>query len=274
MPSALLFIPWFKLEPIELGPIPLQPFGLLVAVGVIAGARLSEWRAERVGIRREVVSDLITYVVATGFIFGHMFDMVLYHPQRVLEAPWELLMPWKRRSAYGGFFGAVLGGFIWKRRRTLPLLPGLDAIAFGLSLGWLFGRTGCFVVHDHPGKVTDFFLAVADYRYGEPPYLPRHDLGLYEVIWSAGCVALFMWLQRKPRPHGFFIGMIVVLYAPVRFGLDFLRVDDRTFNSGLTPGHYSSMVAFALGIWVLRRALTTPQEPLPEGMRIATSGKG
>ena len=76
---ALLFIPWFKLEGFNIIPgteIGIQPFGILVAIGVLAGMRLSEWRGERIGLRREVVSDFATHVVIIGFIFGHMFDMV------------------------------------------------------------------------------------------------------------------------------------------------------------------------------------------------------
>ena len=54
---------------------------------------------------------------------------------------------------------------------------------------------GCFVVHDHPGKVTDFALAVSDYRFGAPPFQARHDLGFYEVLYSALIIALFFWLE-------------------------------------------------------------------------------
>ena len=37
-----------------------------------------------------MVSDLATHVVIIGFIFGHMFDMILYYPEKVLERPWVL----------------------------------------------------------------------------------------------------------------------------------------------------------------------------------------
>ncbi|MDB4977570.1 MAG: Prolipoprotein diacylglyceryl transferase, partial [Myxococcaceae bacterium] len=85
--SALLFIPWFKLEGLTIPgtEIGIQPFGILVAIGVLSGMRLSEWHGEKLGLRRDVVSDLATHVVIIGFIFGHMFDMILYYPEKVLE---------------------------------------------------------------------------------------------------------------------------------------------------------------------------------------------
>jgi len=266
---ALLFIPWFKLEGITIIPgteIGIQPFGILVAIGVLAGMRLSEWRGERIGLRREVVSDFATHVVIIGFIFGHMFDMVFYYPEKILERPWELLMVWTSLSSYGGFFGAVLGGFYWKwRRGGLPMFPVLDQIAFGLPLGWFFGRMGCFVVHDHPGKITDFFLAVDNFPY-DGVTGPRHDLGLYEVFWSIVVVPLFLWLDKKPRPHGFFVGMIAVLYAPVRFGLDFLREADRTWAGGLTAAHYSSFLTLGLGAYAFWLTYKRQPKSLPAAL--------
>jgi phosphatidylglycerol---prolipoprotein diacylglyceryl transferase len=267
---ALLFIPWFKLEGITIPgtQIGLQPFGVLVAIGVLAGMRLSEWHGERVGLRKEVVSDLATHVVIIGFILGHVFDMVLYYPEKIAEKPWELLMIWTSLSSYGGFFGAVVGGFYWRWKRKLPLFPVLDQIAFGLPLGWLFGRLGCFVVHDHPGSITDFPLAVDNFAYNGVVG-PRHDLGFYEVLWSAVVVPLFLWLDRKPRPYGFYLGWICVLYAPVRFGLDFLREADRTYD-GLTPGHYSSVVTLGLGVWCFYLTYRRPVKSLPPALLAST----
>jgi phosphatidylglycerol:prolipoprotein diacylglycerol transferase len=269
---ALLFIPWFKLEGITIPgtEIGIQPFGILVAIGVLAGMRLSEWRGERIGFRREMVSDFATHVVIIGFIFGHMFDMVFYYPEKVLEKPWELLMIWTSLSSYGGFFGAVLGGFYWKWKRKLPMFPVLDQIAFGLPLGWFFGRMGCFVVHDHPGKITDFFLAVDNFTY-DGVTGPRHDLGLYEVFWSIVVVPLFLLLDKKPRPHGFFVGMIAILYAPVRFGLDFLREADRTWAGGLTAAHYSSLLTLGLGMYAFWLTYKRQPKSLPAEMFKAES---
>lgn len=280
---AYLYIPWFKLEGLTLisfspetlerydflrrmfpqGQLGIQPFGILVALGVILGARMSEKRAQRIGLKKEIVSDAILYIVGIGFLLGHPFDMIFYEPEKVAEDPIQLLFFWTSLSSFGGFFGAVVGGFIWRWHRGYPLTPALDQVAYGLPLGWLFGRTGCFIVHDHPGRVTDFFLAVDNWTYNGVTG-PRHDLGLYEVFWSLLVIPLFMWLDKKPRPHGFFIAWIALLYAPVRFGLDFLREADATYG-GLTPGHYSAFVTLALGLFMLWRVYNRPVT-VPRGM--------
>jgi phosphatidylglycerol:prolipoprotein diacylglycerol transferase len=128
---------------------------------------------------------------------------------------------------------------------------------------------GCFVVHDHPGKVTDFALAVSDYQFGAPPFQPRHDLGLYEVIYSAAIIALFIWLERRSRrPVGFYCVLLPLAYAPVRFFLDFLRATPLEGGdiryAGLTPAQWSSILMVCIGLAVWRFALKprmTEDEP-------------
>lgn len=273
--SASLFIPWFRAEAIHiplplLEKLPIQPFGLLVATGVYLAFLWSEKRAKDIGTHPAVHSDMVAHVLGFGFVAAHVLDAIFYHPEEVIRNPLYLFKLWAGLSSYGGFFGAILGGFVWRYRRGLSFLRIADPIVYAFPLGWLFGRTGCFVVHDHPGIQTDFFLAVAGYETGNPPFVPRHDLGLYEVFFSAAVIPLFLWLGRKPRPPGFFVGLLPTLYGPVRFGLDFLRItpaelgehaDPRYF--GLTPGHYGSIAIFLIGVGVLWVAYNKPAAPLP-----------
>jgi phosphatidylglycerol:prolipoprotein diacylglycerol transferase len=130
------------------------------------------------------------------------------------------------------------------------------------------------VVHDHPGKVTDFPLAVADYRFGSPPYEPRHDLGLYEIICAVAIIALFIWLERRHRrPVGFYCVLLPLSYAPVRFLLDFLRAPPLEGGdvryAGLTPAQWSSiaMVGIGLAVWQFgvkpRMTRGVPHQPSP-----------
>jgi phosphatidylglycerol:prolipoprotein diacylglycerol transferase len=266
---ALLFIPWFRLESWDI-PLPfslpifgdtlsIQPFGVLVATGVLLGAWVAGQFARRNELDSIATGDLVTYAVVTGFILGYFLNGMLYERETFMEAlrnPSMFFSTWLGLSSYGGFFGGILGCFIWKWRTKKELLPYANAVCFGLPVGWLFGRLGCFVVHDHPGKVTDFFLAVDQYRFGQPPFQPRHDLGLYEVLYTLVIIALFFGLERrKRRPVGFYCVLLPIVYAPVRFFLDFLRATPLEGGDvrygGLTPAQWASilMVGVGLAVW-------------------------
>jgi phosphatidylglycerol:prolipoprotein diacylglycerol transferase len=279
-------IPWFRLEGIPI-PLPehldifgfrasfpqdwsIQPFGVLVAIGVMLGASLAERRGKAVGIHPNAVASCVAHVLIGGFVIGHMFDAIAYHPEVVAENPLFLLRIWDGLSSFGGFLGAVTGLVVYLKRYGVDGRVIGDPIAWAFPLGWMFGRTGCFVVHDHPGAPTDFFLGVRDYEVGEPPYVTRHDMGLYEILWSAAVMGLFVYLSKTPRKRGFYLGLLPILYAPVRFGLDFLRATDLEQGDaryfGLTPGHYSAIVLLAAGVAFLRWVQTSPEPGVPDSI--------
>jgi phosphatidylglycerol:prolipoprotein diacylglycerol transferase len=242
---------------------------------VILGAMIAEWRGEKQGLRGGAIANLSGHVIIAGFVIAHLFDAIAYHPEIVAERPWFLLEIWNGLSSFGGFLGAIVGALIWQRRYRASLLVAADPIAFSFPFGWLFGRIGCFVTHDHPGRVTQFFLGVEDYRVGWPPYQVRHDLGLYEVLWCLVMIPLFLLLSRKERPRGFYLGLLPMLYAPVRFGLDFLRATDIEMADAryfaLTPGHYSALILFALGAIAFTLALRNPSPEIPENIALGAN---
>lgn len=86
--------------------------------------------------------------------------------------------------------------------------------------------------------------------------LPRHDLGLYEVLWSLPVAALFYALSRRPRRPGLFLALIPLLYGPVRFLLVFLRATPIDGGDvcylGLTPGQSASLALTGIGLSMLR----------------------
>ncbi len=230
------------------GPLAIHAFGVLVAIGILVGARWTRTRGRQLGLSDEKVAAMITSSLVGGFIFAHIFDVIAY--QRPAEFDlWAILNPLGGLSSFGGFSGALAGLFYWCRKNREPVMPYADSLGYGLSVGWMFGRLGCFTAHDHPGRFTHFFLGV------QYPEGVRHDLGFEEALWAAVVAGIFFLMSRKNRPLGIYVTILTLAYAPVRFGLDFLRVTDQVGSDpryfGLTPAQYGAFGVLAAGIGLL-----------------------
>jgi prolipoprotein diacylglyceryltransferase len=73
-----------------------------------------------------------------------------------------LINPFAGLSSFGGFLGAFLAFLYFTKKAAIDRLHYADSVALGLAVGWIFGRTGCFSAHDHPGRrvSASFFLSV------------------------------------------------------------------------------------------------------------------
>lgn len=242
-------IPYFEQPTLALGPLKIHAFGVLVATAVLLGTSLLLKRVKAFGGDVEATQRLATWIVVGGFITAHMVDRFVYFPQRTFADPLSIVRIWDGISSFGGFLGAAIAIQLFRRKHRLePVMLYIDAVAYALPFAWIFGRTGCFVAFDHPGSPTTLFIGQM-YSDG----VVRHNLGLEEALYTL-LIAATMWLLgRKPRPAGFFIGVLIMIYAPFRFGLDFLRKIDVRYL-GLTPGQFGAIAIFLLGLWILVRA--------------------
>jgi phosphatidylglycerol:prolipoprotein diacylglycerol transferase len=246
-------IPYFELRTISLpGGIEIAAFGTLVALGVFAGVLFAERRARAAGVREHDLYAAIAWVVVPGFVAAHLVSLL-----GRLGAGFRLshlLEFWNGMSSFGGFFGALAGLLVWSRTRPAPLrLAVAEVLTQALVVGWVFGRLGCTLVHDHIGRPSEFLLAI---RF---PGGPRHDLGLYELLFTVlVLVPAIVVLNRRPRPAGATIATVALLYAPARFAAEFLRNTDLPDADarylGLTVAQYGCIALAAVGIAFARRA--------------------
>jgi len=246
-------IPYFDGHLFTIAGQPIYMFGVLVALGVIIGDRIVVKEGAKRGLDPQDVKFLNVRIVFGGFIMAHLVSVIFYFPHRIRENPLVLLYIWSGLSSFGGFLGAALAFIYFTRKEKIPALPYADSVALGLVVGWIFGRTGCFTAHDHPGLHTHFFLAV---RYPGPGG-PRHDLGLDELLFTIVIAVVLFLYARRPRVPGRVIGLFATMYAPVRFGLDFLRARDVDLPDerygGLTPAQWACIACLAVGVWLLTR---------------------
>lgn len=283
-------IPYIHVPDLKLGPLTLHPFGLLVATGVIIGTWLATRRARQRGVDLDKLNSFITWMLVAGFLGGHMLDQIFYHPDEVVKRPWSLFLLWEGLSSFGGFVGGLTGVVLWKyfeavplfrtplftlskfkrRASPLPILPFCDLILSVFPVAWIFGRSGCSVVHDHQGMKAPIghWLAVMygpadptqtihlggiELRFGTSPHF---DLGLLEMMFTVVLAGLFALTWRRKLPTGSYVAAAALAYAPVRFAMDFLRIRDMDNADPrygmLTPAQWACIALFLFGLVMVR----------------------
>src|SRR4029450_13182429 len=130
--------------------LPIHAFGVLVALGVIIGDRIVIEQGRRRGLEPPDVKSLNIRIMVGGFIVAHLVSVFFYYPERIREDWTVIFNPFAGLSSFGGFLGALLAFLYFTKRAEVPRLQYADSVALGLSIGWIFGRTGCFTAHDHP----------------------------------------------------------------------------------------------------------------------------
>ncbi len=219
-------IPFFQYTELHVGPITIQVWGLLVALGMLTGLWYFYTQAKKRGLDGSLVLDLGLYAIIGGVLMARLFHIFLYEPAYYLANPAEMIAFWHGgSSSLGGFVGAAVAAIIFCKKRKITwgtFVPYFDIGILGLWLGWGIGRIGCFLIHDHPGTLSSFVLAV---RY---PAGARHDLGLYDSLLAFGIFIVFSLLFKKlvKKGSGLVALYSIITYATVRFFFDFLRIAD------------------------------------------------
>ena len=273
-------IPWFEPPvlniPIGDFTLPLHGFGLLVATGFIVGGKLAMGRANRLGLDPEIINRLIGWLVFGTFVGGHVGYGLMYEPENYLANPIEFLKVWHGLSSMGGFVVCVpIAIWFFHKEKVKSVWLFLDCLAYGLTVGWFFGRMGCFVAHDHPGTVTNFWLGVHGMckEYGKE--VACHDMGLYEGLWSLSMFGLFNLLDRRKLIPGVLTLTLGAVYGPVRFAMDFLRPESTDVRYyGFTPAQYWALILSAICVFFIARRMRSGDERVgPAATPVAPSAQ-
>lgn len=262
----LAAIPYTTFPTIELGPLNLRTFGLMVAVGVLLGAWVAAVYGERFGVPRDETYRVGTWMVLAGII-GSRLTWVVTHTDQI-DSPGDVIAIWEGGIQFsGGFIFAVLVGLpFFKRWRRVLRWQLLDGYALGLSLGLALGRIGCYAVGEHFGRTSDFFLAsrydggeVREPRLGDELLTQGttfHNTALYEflylIVLFVGLGGLVLAARRRGRElaPGTLVGSFVLFYGVARFLSDTLRVNDERVAS-MTGAQWMSLVLVPAGITIL-----------------------
>jgi len=252
---------------LDIGPVTIHTYGLLLAVAFIVGIWLSSRNARKEGINPDAMWNMGLIIIFAALV-GAKALLFLSDFSYYSQNPREIFSLATLRSTgvyYGGLLLALAASAWYLRAARLPGWKVADLAAPGIALGQAIGRLGCLSAGCCFGKPTQLPWGITftdRYAYdniGVPLNVALHPTQIYE---ACATLLLFGYLQwRLSRKH--FTGQIILeyllLYAAARFVIEFFRDDDRGFlfhgllSTSQFMGILTMLAAVGLFLYLRRR---------------------
>jgi phosphatidylglycerol---prolipoprotein diacylglyceryl transferase len=270
-------------ELFHIGGFTMNSFGVMMALAFISAGIVAHWQFKKRGVRPDFIYPLLIAAVIGGLL-GAKIHYLILHPD---EWPRNMIsgsgLVW-----FGGLFGAIIAVVLvtWVSKQRLAAI--MDSGAIAVSIGYAFGRMGCFLRGDDYGVPTDLPWGMS-FPKGLPPTDVRvHPTQLYEIAATLVIFAILVWVvSPRFKREGPLMFAYAILAGIERFLVEFIRTNEPV-ALGLTSQQWIAVAMFFAGIagvwWFethgrLRQSVPagvpaeTPSKPRPAVSAAGSGGK-
>jgi phosphatidylglycerol---prolipoprotein diacylglyceryl transferase len=244
----------------RIGSFPVNTYGVFLALAFLAAIFVTARLAARDGLPKDKIYDLCLWLLLSSLIGSKV--LMFFTEAEYRQNPKLLFSLDFLRSGgvfYGGLLGGIIVGYFLMRRWKLPWWKTADACAPGIALGNVLGRQGCFSAGCCWGKPTSLpwgvrFTELGHEITGVPTDNHLHPTQLYESFAMLLVFFFLLWLHKRKKFSGQVILAYALIYAAVRFMIEFVRDDPRGDIFGLTSLtglSTSQMIGIVVGIGAL-----------------------
>ena len=248
----------------DLGFYDLRWYSMLFALGFALSYFLLRKRFRAELVPDEKLDTLLIYIVLAtilGARLGHCFFYEFdYYSQHLIE----ILLPFRFSpqfeftgfqglASHGGAIGIMIAILVYSKMEKMNVYWVMDKLALAIPLACAFIRLGNLFNSEmvgHPASVpwAIVFLQLDD--------VPRHPGQVYEATaYFSIFLLLNLLYQKVKRQSGFIFGLFLVSMFSARFVLEFFKVDQVAFESGmaLNMGQLLSIPFIIAGIYLMVR---------------------
>ncbi|NOZ23475.1 MAG: prolipoprotein diacylglyceryl transferase [Planctomycetes bacterium] len=224
--------------------IPINSYGLMMAIGFLLGIYFASRRAEREDFDSDVIIDVGWIAIIAG-ILGARLLFVLQNYRTFLKRPLDIFRVDQGGLVfYGGFIAATICVSVYMRKKGLSIAKVLDMVTPSLAMGLAFTRIGCFLngccwgdICRHPNIFPAVRFPAGSFAYAQHvslgligptdlASLPVHPTELYSSVCAFLLFVLISYLYRFKKRDGEVLATFAVLYSVTRFMLEFWRADN------------------------------------------------
>ena len=264
---------------VNIGPLAIRWYGLLIAAAVLIGVSLSQYLATRRHVNPELLGDLAIWLVVGGIPAARLY-YVLFEWSEYAQNPGKIIAIWEGGIAiHGAILGGTIAALIFAKIKKISFWQLTDLVAPSLILGQAIGRWGNFFNSEAFGSPTDLpwklFIPIERRPPGYENFDYFHPTFLYESVWNLIVFGLlltlfFRSLQGKPRlKTGTIFLVYLVAYSLGRFWIEGLRTDSLMLGP-IRMAQVVSLVGIGLGLaglawqYIYKRPLPDVVPPVQE----------
>ena len=241
---------------LEVGPMTIHYYGLIIAIGLLLGATYACKRGKEFGLKEDDILDGFLWVTPLAILCARIY-YVVFSWADYRDDPISALYIWEGGIAiYGSVLGAILGMWILCRVKKLKFTTVLDLILVAFLIGQSIGRWGNFMNREAFGAATDSFLRMGLFNTRTNAWEYYHPTFLYESMWNAVGFVLLHFLSKKRRYDGQMALGYAAWYGLGRAWIEGLRVDSLwwgPFRVSQVLAAVTCIAAVAILLWQSRK---------------------
>lgn len=233
---------------IQIGPLTLHVYGIMVAIGFVSALMISEKRAKNRGMNTDILYGIFWCAIFGGAAGSKLLYYIVSFPD-ILKDPsilWNLQNGW---VVYGGIIGGVLASLVYCRYKKADFVQYLDLVLPSVAFAQGCGRIGCFFAGCCYGRETDSVLCI---QYWQSTYAPNGvklvPTQIYSSIGDFALAFLLMAYAKREPKKGKVAAVYCILYSIGRFVIEIFRNDNRGALGFLSTSQMISILILILGI--------------------------
>ncbi|MDE7310587.1 MAG: prolipoprotein diacylglyceryl transferase [Eubacterium sp.] len=246
------------LNNIQIGPVTIHMYGLMIGIGFVAAYLSCCARARKKSLSEDIVWGILLCAILGAVVGTRLLYYIVSIPQ-ILADP-SILWNFKNGYVvYGGIIFGVLFGYIYCKKKKVSFLQYFDLVMPSVSLAQGFGRIGCFFAGCCYGQQTDSWFHII---YTHSDFAPNHvPLVPTQLLSSAGnfiIAGILFWYSSNTKKDGTVGAMYMILYSIGRFVIEIFRNDFRGEWGGWSTSQLISAAVLVFGILLMAALLKKP----------------
>jgi len=253
---------------IEIGPLTIRFYGMMIAFGVFAGVTIASRRWEARGGAGVDISSVAFWAVGAGLLGARAYH-VITDIHRYRDSWLDAFKFWTPGLGIpGGLLAGVVVGILAARKKGITDINAfLAATIPGVPIAQAVGRLGNWFNQEVYGSPTNLPWALkVDPGYRPSQHLDNdtfHPTFLYEGLCNVALAVTLIWLDaRRWLKPGQMVPAWIVGYGVIRFIVEGIRIDAATELAGIRVNHWVSGTAVVIGtMWFMIVELKARRSP-------------